>query len=139
MKQNTKNTLISYLQTLKYIGYEYMDDIKLDTYDKDLSVQTSLPNNLEELNSIVSNCNLCNFSQNNNIVFSQGDESSNIVFINTYSFELDIQSGKVFTGATEQLLAKICKNVLDISIEDTCILNILKCTPTKDISECKMK
>ncbi|MCK5109954.1 MAG: uracil-DNA glycosylase [Arcobacteraceae bacterium] len=133
MKQKVKNVVLKNLQTLKYIGFEYTD-IKFDNYD---DTQYDLPASLDTLENIVTNCSLCNFSQNNkNILFGEGKKDSNIVFLNLYSSSLQSENKNIFTGNSAKMLSKICLNVLGIPIDDVYIVNILKCIPSKNIEDC---
>ncbi len=134
MKQIVKNVVLKNLQSLKYMGFEYID-IKLNDYN---DIKCDLPTSLDALENIVINCNLCNFSQNNkSIMFGEGNKDSQIMFLNLYSSDFQEQNNKnIFTGNSAKIISDICTNVLGISIEDIYIVNILKCAPTKDIEDC---
>ncbi len=119
-----KNELLSELYKLKLLGFEFVDDIKIqqDT--------TNLPSNLSVLKSFISNCHLCNLSKTRkNIVFGEGNIQSSLMLIGEAPGEREDILGRPFVGKAGELLERIITNVLKIKRSDIYIANILKCRP----------
>lgn len=134
--------LLQDLYTHKFFGFEYFDDIK-PTFKQELPTNTS--NSLNSLNDIVKNCHLCQLSNTRkNIVFGEGDENAEIMFIGEAPGALEDEIGKPFVGRSGEMLTKIITNVLEISRSEVYISNILKCRPHnnaiptfEEVSSCK--
>jgi len=138
MTYELKTNILKNLQTLKYMGFNYMHDIDLTTKQTEENLSFELPDDLDKLENIVTNCHLCHFSQNNkNILFAQGNKNSKIVFLNLYSNDNDTKNKNIFVGNSANILSKICTNVLNIAYEDLYVVNILKCIPSKKIENCQ--
>jgi DNA polymerase len=137
MNEKLKTAIIKNLQALKYMGFKYIDLDPSIIKDEQKS-SFELPQELEQLENIVKNCHLCNFSKNNKeILFLQGDKNSKILFLNLYSNDNDPKNQNIFTGNSAIMLSKICKNVLEIDYKNICVINILKCIPSKSIEHCQ--
>ena len=135
MQQYTKDKILNNLSALKYMGFNYIDSIKFDSCN---DIKYELSNDLDSLKDIVANCSLCSFSQNRkNSLFGMGNKNADIVFLNLSPTQLENDSGDILTGKSGEMLTNMCQNVLGLSIDDVYVVNILKCLPSKDISECK--
>ncbi len=130
MNQKTKNAILNNIQSLKYMGFEYLDPVQIDN---SMIIQEKLPNTLESLHNIVENCNLCSLSKSRkNISFGMGNINANIMFLNLSPTHLEDESGNVFAGKSGEMLVNMCQKVLGLNIDDIYVANILKCF-SKDI------
>lgn len=108
------------------MGYEYFDDKR----ELNHNANSSLPNSFEELRKIVHNCHICNLSKTRkNVVFGDGNENADLMFVGEGPGANEDESGHVFVGRAGELLTKIIENVLNLSRSDVYIANIVKCRP----------
>ena len=120
--------LLQSLYQQRFLGYEYFEDIKNSPFEK--SNMDDMPSSLQELQSYIGDCSLCNLSKSRkNIVFGEGNLDASIMFIGEAPAELEDNSGRVFVGKAGELLDKIIENVLMLKREDVYISNIVKCRP----------
>jgi len=134
--------LLKDLYSHKFFGFEYYDDIK-PTFKQKTS-ENSLTS-LLTLESTVKQCHICHLaSSRKNIVFGEGNENADIIFIGEAPGALEDESGHPFVGRSGDMLTKIITNVLEIPRNEVYITNILKCrphnnaTPTfEEASSCK--
>lgn len=75
-------------------------------------------------------CGLC--STRNNIVFGEGSENADIVFVGEGPGFHEDQSGAPFVGAAGELLTRIINNVLRLDRSDVYICNVVKCRPPEN-------
>jgi DNA polymerase len=141
MTQQKKNNILHTLTSLKYMGVCYIDPINLNKID---NTKQQLPNDINNLQNIVSNCNLCKFSNTRkNILFGQGNPNANIIFLGLAPSNLDDENNDILSGNTGQMLSKMAQNILGLSINDIYVVNILKCLPSNitkfndEIETCK--
>ncbi len=136
--------LLKHLYQLKAFGYDYFDDPK--SIESDQNIQTSsMPSSLQSLSEYTNACHLCNLSKTRkNVVFGEGSENADIMFIGESPGEMEDNNGRVFVGRAGQLLTKIIENVLELRREDVYIANIIKCRPPsnrvpteQEVSLCK--
>jgi len=108
------------------MGSHYTDLNAFKESDLDLI----LPNDMQQLRQQALTCHLCELSkQRTNVVFGEGNEHADILFIGEGpGVNEDIQ-GKPFVGKSGELLTKMIENVLEIKREDVYIANIVKCRP----------
>ncbi|WP_187648604.1 uracil-DNA glycosylase [Nitrosophilus labii] len=126
MTTDKKHEILKNLILLKWLGYRYIDPIKIENSKKNIN----LPNKLEDLRQIVLNCHLCQLSKTRkNVVFGEGNPNAKIMFIGEGPGATEDEMGKPFVGRAGQLLTKMIENVLDIKREDVYIANIVKCRP----------
>ena len=129
MKSYQKLKLLKKLYLYKSIGYDYFEE----PFSKSDIDSSHLPNGMDELKKIVSNCNLCPLSkQRKNTVFGEGNEKSKILFIGEGPGALEDESGRPFVGKSGELLTKIIERVLEIKRDEVYIVNIVKCRPTNN-------
>lgn len=141
MTKLAKYKLLHHLNFLKSIGYEYHEPLNLLFSDIN---SLNLPNNLDSLKNSVQHCYLCELSKmRKNIVFGEGNNNADIMFITDFPATLEDNTGKIFVGRSGELLTKMIENVLNIKREDTYITNIVKCKPisatigSKEANLCK--
>ena len=128
MDKLKKLHILNTLQIYKSLGLEYIDDIQV--IDQNNNSTKSLPNNLNNLKSVVQSCHLCQLSKTRkNVVFGEGDANANIMFIGEGPGANEDETGKPFVGKAGELLTKIIENVLNIKREEVYIANIVKCRP----------
>ncbi len=133
MIQDTKNSILKNLQAMKYMGFEYLDPINLDITS---TQQINLPENLNDLNNIVNNCNLCTLSKiRKNVLFGTGNVNSKVMFIGTSPSLIEDESASLLLGNSGDMLVKMCQNVLALNIDDIYVTNILKCFSNKEQSD----
>ena len=123
-----ENQLLSKLYKYKFLGYEFFDDIKPIPENIDRNVKNI--NSFEALRKIVFSCHLCELSKTRkNIVFGEGNENANLMFVGEAPGAMEDEQGRPFVGRAGQLLTKIIENVLELKREDVYIANIVKCRP----------
>lgn len=87
---------------------------------------------LLELNSKISDCNLCPLSSSRtNTVPGEGSIETPVVFVGEGPGADEDASGKPFVGRAGELLTKILESV-GLSRQDVFITNIVKCRPPKN-------
>jgi DNA polymerase len=125
MNLTKKNQILNNLYKMKMVGYEYIKSPLLNTATNNIS----LPNNLTQLLQMVSNCDLCYYSNNKytNHNFQDNISDIKVIFINL-SPKLPISNKSL------EMIENITTKVLNIDIKQIYITNILKCIPSKDIS-----
>lgn len=125
MTKAVKNRILYKLNFLKSIGYEYHSPVDFGNNEVN---NTNLPNNLSQLKSIVDNCYLCELGKNRkNVLFGQGNENANILFIHDEPSASEDNLGDFFVGKSGEVLTNMIQNVLKISVNDVYITNIVKC------------
>ncbi len=128
MKKHKKLHILNTLYIYKSLGLKYIDNIQDITQNNNST--KSLPNNLNNLQNIVQNCHLCQLSKTRkNVVFGEGDENADIMFIGEGPGATEDETGKPFVGKAGELLTKIIENVLFLQREQVYIANIVKCRP----------
>lgn len=137
-----KQKILQHYNRLQLMGYEYSLPLKLDESQENEMV---LPNDLINLNSMVENCSLCEFSKyKTRTVFSYGNEHSKIVFVDLAPSVLEDKENRMLIGKSGELLIKMIENVLNVSHSEFYFANIIKCkttskkTPTShEVASCK--
>lgn len=88
-----------------------------------------LPNDLDAIRNIVSNCASCRLCQNRkNTVFGEGDPHARLMFIGEGPGADEDAIGRPFVGAAGQLLDKMI-TAMQFSRQEVYIANIVKCRP----------
>jgi len=127
MKNLHNALLLKQLYQLKQIGYRYTD-ISISKYDES---NLQLPSNMIDLKKEALECHLCELSKSRNlVVFGEGNESADILFIGEAPGGAENDIGKPFVGRSGELLTNMIEKVLLISRSDVYITNIVKCRPT---------
>ncbi len=127
MNTQQKLKLLKKLYLYKSIGYEYIED---EIINNSQPLVPSPINNMEELKKVVMDCTLCELAKSRkNVVFGEGDENSDILFIGEGPGAMEDEMGKPFVGNSGEMLTRIIENVLDLKREDIFIANIVKCRP----------
>ena len=129
--KNLKNALLlKQLYLMKQLGYRYTSVTPFKEDEPDLS----LPNTLEKLKKQAQNCHLCDLSKSrSHVVFGEGNENAEIMFVGEAPGAMEDSSGKPFVGRSGELLNKMIENVLLLSREQVYISNIVKCRPRDNV------
>ena len=125
--KNLKNALLlKQLYLLKQLGYNYTSVTAFKEDEADLT----LPNTLEKLKKQAEECHLCELSKSRTkVVFGEGNEHADIMFVGEAPGMSEDSSGKPFVGKSGEMLTKMIENVLLIPRSDVYISNIVKCRP----------
>lgn len=117
-----KNILLNHLYKLKTYGIKYLPPLVLHSNDN------KLPDDMNELKSIIANCNLCTKANSRKqVIQSSGNAKSDVMFLlpDVSSINDDLNSNYVGKGG--EILTNIIKNVLELNVEDIFTTNIIKC------------
>ncbi len=128
--KNLKNALLlKQLYLLKQLGYNYTSVTAFKEDEPDLT----LPNTLEKLRKQSRECHLCDLSKSRTqVVFGEGNEDAEIMFVGEAPGMSEDSSGKPFIGKSGDMLTKMIENVLLIPRTETYITNIVKCRPANN-------
>ena len=128
--KNLKNALLlKQLYLMKQLGYNYTSVTAFKEDEPDLT----LPNTLEKLRKQAQECHLCQLSKSRTqVVFGEGNENADIMFVGEAPGMSEDTSGKPFAGKSGDMLTKMIENVLLISRQDVYITNIVKCRPANN-------
>lgn len=124
-----KTHLLYKLYKYRALGCEYI------TYEHQLtnkknSVGQNSSGSLNGLKSTTLECHLCGLSKcRKNVVFGEGNENADLMFIGEAPGASEDETGKPFVGRAGQLLTKIIENVLHVKRSDVYIANVVKCRP----------
>ena len=92
-------------------------------------IDESLPP-LERVRAKAERCSVCRLAaKRTKMVFGEGNENADIMFIGEGPGEDEDLSGRPFVGKAGQLLTKIIENGMKIPREQVYIANIVKCRP----------
>ncbi len=128
------------LYQYRALGFSYAKTLNLNAQKS-----PSPKNSLETVNSLSKSCHLCDLAKTRkNMVFGEGNENANIMFIGESPSISEDQTGRPFMGRSGQMLTAIISNVLNLTKDDVYITNIIKCRtpnnrpPTREeISTCR--
>jgi DNA polymerase len=124
-----KAKLLKLLYQYKAMGYKYFDDVR----ELNQNTDSALPSTIIELRRVVHSCHICNLSKTRkNVVFGDGNENADLMFVGEGPGANEDESGHVFVGRAGELLTKIIENVLNLSRNDVYIANIVKCRPPEN-------
>ncbi len=125
--KNLHNALqLKQLYLLKSLGYRYTD-IAPSTLEADM---TSLPYDMDSLRRTIAGCHLCELSKSRHkVVFGEGNEQSNLMFVGEGPGATEDSTGRPFVGRSGELLTKMIEGVLHIPRSEVYIANIVKCRP----------
>jgi DNA polymerase len=135
MKNLHNALLLKQLYQLKELGYKYTSTEPFKEDDKKL---LELPNSLQALNSQALNCHLCSLSKSRNqVVFGEGSEQADVMFIGDAPLEIEDNEGKPFLGRGGEMLTAMIEKVLALPRQDVYVTNLLKCHPlaNKEVHE----
>ena len=131
MTKRVKNKILYQLNFLKSIGYEYTQTIKINDLSNE---QTDLPNSLNELENITKNCYLCQLSKyREHVLFGSGNPNANVLFIGDEPSISEDETGSFYSGRAGALLTQMIENVLNVSINDVYITNLVKCKTSHNV------
>jgi len=118
--------LLKQLYQLKQLGYRYTD-ISISQQSKS---NLRLPSNIIDLKNETKECHLCGLSKSRKtVVFGEGNEDADILFVGEAPSAAEDDSGKPFVGRSGELLTNMIEKVLLIPRADVYITNIVKCRP----------
>ena len=127
MKNLHNSLLLKHLYQLKNLGYKYTEEELFQESDKNL---LKLPNSMQALKNQALNCHLCSLSKSrNNVVFGEGNEKADVMFIGDVPLEIEDNEGKAFLGRGGEMLTAMIEKVLKIPRKDVYLTNLLKCLP----------
>ncbi len=125
MTIKVKNQILKYFHNLKSFGYSYHDDIDIKSFD---IKNQNLPNNMESLNKMAINCNLCDLSKSRkNVLFGYGNQNSKIMFIQDEPSSIEDELNSFYLGNSGDMLSKMIENVLNMKKEEVYITSLVKC------------
>jgi len=128
MDSYQNRALLHNLYTLRALGVEYIDPI---TINEPSSIE--LPTNFNDLKETAQTCHLCDLSKSRKeVIFGEGDQNSDIMFITDHVCSATDDSGTFFAGRTGELLTNMVQNVLGKDISSIYITHALKCKPPLD-------
>jgi len=135
MKNLHNALLLKQLHQLKELGYQYTD-IKPFSYEAQNLLE--LPNSMIALKKQAQNCHLCSLSKGrSHVVFGEGNDQADIMFIGGIPIEMEDDTGKIFLGRGGEMLTAMIDKVLGLSRQEVYITNLLKCHPlsTQELKE----
>jgi len=128
MKNLYNALMLKKLLIEKELGVKYIEPIKEFKEE-----QVRLPNSIDALKAITTNCHLCELSKTRqNVVFGEGNINADLIFIGEAPGASEDSTGKPFIGRAGELLTKMIENVLHIPRESVYIANIVKCRPPQN-------
>ncbi|MEA2029500.1 MAG: uracil-DNA glycosylase [Campylobacterota bacterium] len=129
--KNLKNALVlRQLYELKNLGYRYIDLSIVDTTSDEKAV---LPNDLSQLNALITQCQLCDISKvRDAVLVGEGSSVADIVFVGFKASMVDSSNKSIVSGNKGEMLKKIITNVLELSAQQVYITNLMKCHPKND-------
>jgi DNA polymerase len=114
-----KKKIVDYLNLNKSFGLEYCEPISFDTHQ--LSSGNSLPNNIQNLNSYIEHCCLCELSKiTKKKTIGFGSSNSEIYIVGVLS---DFQNENISI-----LLKELIENTLELNTQDVYLTNLIKCS-----------
>jgi len=125
MTKSVKKRVLYNLNFLKSIGYSYHEIIEIN--NKELS-SDSLPNNFNELKSLVENCYLCELSKvRKHALFGEGNQNASLMLITDEPTATEDELKSHYAGKNGEQLTKMIENVLPLKKEDIYITSLVKC------------
>jgi len=135
MKNLHNALLLKRLYQLKNLGYKYTSEKPFSEDDK---ILLELPNTLSQLKQQALNCHLCSLSKSRTqVVFGEGNEQADIMFIGDVPLEIEDNEGKAFLGRGGEMLTAMIEKVLKTPRQEVYLTNLLKCRPlaNKEVHE----
>ncbi|WP_457592593.1 uracil-DNA glycosylase [Hydrogenimonas sp.] len=113
------------LYQLKQLGFDYVPLV-----EKRSGASKALPNDLERLEKMVSECMLCALGKTRTkAVFGEGDPHASLMFVGEGPGAQEDMSGRPFVGRAGELLTKMIENAIEVPRQSVYIANIVKCRP----------
>lgn len=133
MTKAVKNRILYQLNFLKTIGYDYHPSIK--STNKEVN-SNSLPNNMDDLKTVVENCYLCELSKSRkNVLFGEGNINASLMLIADEPTTSEDELKSFYVGKSGEQLIKMIENVLPLKKEDLYITNLVKCKSSNGINQ----
>lgn len=115
------------LYRLKSIGYEFVDPIHLN---QNRSGSAILPENLDSLIKMVSDCQLCDLSKSRRqSMVGSGSSQSKLFILDAYVSPVEDESNSYYPGRTGTMLKDMIEKVLTLNINDVYFTHAVKCKP----------
>lgn len=106
-----------------------MDPLSINTETK--QEQLSLPSDLAQFHSQVSQCHLCDLSKvRQRVLTGFGNPEAEIMFIDGFPSILEDESGESFVGRSGESLKNMITKVLGLNVNDIYLTHVLKCRPS---------
>lgn len=126
MKNLHNALLLKQLYQLRQLGYRYTGLSLPQHKESDLQ----LPSSMDALKKQALNCHLCELSKSrNHVVFGEGDENAEILFVGEGPGATEDDTGHPFVGRAGEVLTNMIEKVLLIPRSEVYIANIVKCRP----------
>lgn len=117
--------LLQNLYRLKTLGFEYSD---LFVTNRQSTQQ--LPQNLQQLHSMIDQCHLCDLSKSRRqSMHGYGNANADLMIIDAYVSLAEDEGNRYYAGRSGTSLVKMVENVLELRTEDVFITHAVKCKP----------
>lgn len=118
--------MLQNLYRLKALGFIYSDPF---VTNRPTAAQ-ELPDDLFELQDIISQCHLCDLSKSRQQSMSGlGNPNADLMIIDAYVSVTEDASNSYYVGKSGESLVKMIENVLGLRTEDVYITHAVKCKP----------
>ena len=118
--------MLQNLYRLKALGYSYSDPF---VTNRPTAAQ-ELPDDLFELQEMISQCHLCDLSKSRQQSMSGlGNPNADLMIIDAYVSVSEDASNSYYVGKSGESLVKMIENVIGIRKEDVYITHAVKCKP----------
>jgi len=118
--------MLQNLYRLKALGYSYSDPFVTNRS----TVAQELPDDLLQLQEIISQCHLCDLSKSRQQSMSGlGNLNADLMIIDAYVSVSEDASNSYYAGKSGESLVKMIENVLGRKKEDVYITHAVKCKP----------
>ena len=117
--------ILQNLYRLRSLGFSYSDPIALNHKNV-----TELPNNLDFLNEIISQCHLCDLSKSRTqSMLGFGNKSAKVMIVDAYVSMSEDEQNSYYIGRSGTSLKNMVEKVLMMNINDVYITHAVKCKP----------
>lgn len=125
LKSYQNLVLLQNLYRLKSIGFEYIDHFNMNE-----KLNYATPTTLNELNTNISSCHLCDLSKSRTQSMDGfGNKDSNLIIIDFTVSQTQDSSNSYYTGRSGETLKNMVENVLKLKTEDIFLTHCVKCKP----------
>ena len=126
LKSYQNLVMLQNLYRLKALGYSYSDPFVTNRS----TVAQELPDDLLQLQEIISQCHLCDLSKSRQQSMSGlGNLNADLMIIDAYVSVSEDASNSYYAGKSGESLVKMIENVLGRKKEDVYITHAVKCKP----------
>jgi len=129
--------MLQNLYRLKALGFSYSDPFVTNKP----TLMQELPNDLMQLQEILSECYLCDLSKSRQQSMpGSGNINASLMIVDAYVSVSDDATNSYYTGKSGESLLKMIENVIGLRKEDVFLTHAVKCKPlgtnTPSKSEC---